>query len=67
MKHSTEIIANVKSSLISKRSYLQCQTMLVPYKALYDSGCDISCVKKDVFRKIPIQQRPPRRMEHSPW
>jgi hypothetical protein len=67
IEHLAQIIANIKRSRVSQRPYLQCQTFLVQYETLYGTGADISCINEDFLRKILIQQRPPRSMEHSSW
>jgi hypothetical protein len=39
--------------------------MLISYEALYNTGADISCINEDIFRKIPVQNRRSRSIEHS--
>ena len=35
-----------------------------PVKMLYDTGSDITCVNEEIFRKIPIDQRPAKIQEN---
>jgi hypothetical protein len=65
VEHSAKIIANLKKGQAFQRPYLLCQAKLVSYEALYDKGADISCINKDIFRKIPIMQRSPRSLSTS--
>jgi hypothetical protein len=66
MDHSAQIIDNLKKGRGSQRPYFPCQTMLISYEALYDTGANISCINEDIFRKIPVQNKLPMSMEHSP-
>ena len=49
-----------------QRPFLFAKIFEKDIRMLYDTGADISCVNENVFRKIPIHQRPPKSTDIFP-